>query len=1701
MSRRRVLVLGLVSLSATAACQPDVGELVEGSITGRVVKGPVAAAEVTAYALTDTGRRGASVATATASEDGAYQLNVGGHFGPTLVCARGGHYTEEATGGLVDLGENELCALVDEQALAEPTPGVLITPFTSLHAALTGCLLESHAEPALKDASARASARLNAFLSAARPGFDLRATPPFDPTRDLAPSLTADVWHGLLLSGLSESARQISLASDLDPGVRVTAATLTTELLRDIDDGRCVLDGQGPAGAPLTQGAIPLTANTLRGAPQGLALSIERFLDGPQNQSGVSVDAVKDLTRLLTTHTSDLFGAEGAVEAPVVAILEPAAGPVAGRPRVRVSADDARGVSAVALIAPEQLTGTGETSCTSPVHCELSAELNTALFQPGPVTITARATNALGVSSEASVVVTINNAIPEIEVSAPSAGLVSGVVPVLAQATSAVGIAAFDFAAPGLGELALCAPPATTNCDREPDPTRIDVLWDTATAPEGAVTLTFRARDTAGNDAFEVVEVEVDNIAAGTIAGLVELGYPVVGATITAYEVESGVRGAVIGSAITDDEGRYQIENPEFAGVVEVVAEGGAFEDPSTGLLLTLRAGQALSAAIADVALGQAVTLNVNAWTTLALRRARATLSDSPSFPAALAFSSNLFASHLLRPGALSLNSSASADLLHQTPAPSDAAAIIALTHAGLSRMAAQTSIDVGGAPGQITPVDLLDVLLDDLSDGVLDGTASGVALFLDQESVPAGPDALRTSLAIGVDNFVKNAPLRDQGVVILEAPRNASSITSAALSAAGLLYDDLSLDRSVLFPADAPITPFDQVPPTINLTFAAPNEAAPFGAAFDGVVAIIATASDPSGLSAFEVLRPDVPDLFSPVADIRAEIDGSQPPNQAEVLAECDIAIGDPPYALADASRQVCLCVEAVDALENVARDVQCFTRPLPTVTTDAGAFVGPARGGIAVSATGSFELDSCGGTATQGGAAIGAGQSTASGHSCAVFVPFTAPLAAGAVTLDVDVTEIGGAVSRSTFRYTVDLEPPTLSITAPSAGIFRTTPPLIAASAADANLASVTTDVTTNAEPVVRALPGTIDADGHVTFPPFTDAGPDGLRTITVTATDSAGNEEKVQISYTKDTAPPSLSPLGAADGNPLRYYELTATTAFTPSSQCSTFPFTGCVFDIASSTGTTDVVLRTSAASADTYRRWQHLAGQLRNPSTLSPVPVENRAPTLRLKAEPDVTVEARIDASCPADEPAFEARSRGTFTADPVGLVDVPIADTSNLTFAPTMLRSQTGDATLCLSMRPVDQAGNKGAITTHFFKYEATPAPLHMVWNSGAYSPAGFQEDVEAADDGADDLVLSGAGQGSAGRVFAHAYLVSPSTSTNYNYVYSLAPGAAPTITVSHREVVQVSRQRAFNWCYTLDGADSDSVIDDDDDDLVNPDCVAPNEANSPPDNPTWSGARTNQRSNSASWALFSPTGGSLLSATALMEHRATVSGETDATFSHDPASSYSTSADTTELGQTFSFTIPLEQVSLEVWSYNAVTGQPGTLVDAGADVSFTAGGSSPSSRHRLLLFRAPVPQNAVTLRSASAINTQAGTIGFNDTCSARNSSGTPVSQIFALPGDHWVVADASLPSGTEPAPPRPLLWVASGSFSECRGSATNDCRYGRYFDDYLDARWAWLSGRSLTAQGQMGGVTGAAFLAQTSRAVPAGETRSLAQEQ
>jgi len=250
----RSLLLLASALLLAASCSPLAGEPLSATISGKVSVGAVSGARATAYALDDDARKGEKLGSADVSEDGTFIVNIGSHTGPTLVCAAGGSFLDDSTGVSVRFGSDELCALVENAALAQETTGVLITPLTSLDSALAGCFVRSGTDTSISDASKHAALRLNDFFAAGLADFDFRSGNPTDPAVARFEGLEADGWHGIVLAGLSEAARQISITSDLDEAVRVTETTLTAELVKDIDDGSCVFDGAGVGGVVLKQG-------------------------------------------------------------------------------------------------------------------------------------------------------------------------------------------------------------------------------------------------------------------------------------------------------------------------------------------------------------------------------------------------------------------------------------------------------------------------------------------------------------------------------------------------------------------------------------------------------------------------------------------------------------------------------------------------------------------------------------------------------------------------------------------------------------------------------------------------------------------------------------------------------------------------------------------------------------------------------------------------------------------------------------------------------------------------------------------------------------------------------------------------------------------------------------------------------------------------------------------------------------------------------------------------------------------------------------------------------------------------------------------------------------------------------------------------------------------------------------------------------
>lgn len=1728
--------LTTLSITGCSGCSPAVGAEKSGSIAGLVLKGPVSGATITAFSVDDKGRRDDELGTAETDDTGAFVVDVAGHSGPTLVCSAQGVYVEESTGGLVQAGPVELCRLIDDFELGAKLEGVILTPWTSLHAELAACFVDLGRETSVTGGSQRAALRLNDFLAAGVDGYDFATTIPADVTTATGLSLSAEAWAGILTAGLSESATAISVANDVAPGVRFTGMSLTDTLRQDVAGG-CIFDGSGVGGVTLSQGVVALSADTLRGAPNGLAQSIGAFLRGPRNTSGINEASVVDLTRALSAHTSEIFGGGGVgdLDPPVVTIVEPIAGAVSGSPSIRVEATDASAIETLAFTAPAFLVDEGTLTCETPTSCVLVATLNTSLIQGASATITVEAVDAAGNRGSDDVTVVVNNTAPVINIQSPAPDdTVEGIVDVIATVTDPDGLESFTVDIPGVTVTANCAPPVlVTNCDSDPDPLKIDIRWDTTQSNEGAATINFVATDTANQSGFASVDVVVDNLAAGVINGRVDLGSPVTGATVSILALEAdGSRGALIGvDTELGVDGSYQIEDPTSrTGPMLVVVSGGTFVDVATGVGLNVNAGQELLAAIDAGVPGGVLTANVNAWTTLAARRALTHIAEEDDLADAIRTHRRLFELYFRRPSPdlpLPILTTTSAALADDVPdSESSDGALIALTHAGLSRLAADTSVLTGQSVGAITIVDVINVLGLDVSDalGQFNGRAGDTELFLDPaRAVPVDSITPRARLAVAIFAFATNADLG--GVT---QPRNKSGITGASLAQPNRILDDIALyDEPRLFPENEPPEPFDRDPPVIEFSFLAPHETSELGDELGGLVNLFGAAIDVSELTRFEIVAPDtlvgVDLIGGDIDSLQVAIGTRESPNIEDVALTCGLVAGDPPLDFAQLDRQVCVCAEATDIAANTGAAVGCFARAAVTGTMQPAspATLPIVMAPLVFSSTSGLDLTGCTAHISVNNGLAGEADfvGVASQQSCTITMPVafdspgldltlqgTDPLSPVSVVVSVD--EVSGNAPEFVFGYTLDARSPTADVTSPpSNGLTLRTPPSIRATVADegTGVASVTAVVRTGV--VVHAtLTGTVGAGGAVTFPAFVDAAADGERVIEVTVVDVAGNPTTVQRGYIKDTTPPAVGAINlGVDGNPLSYFVLNqSTSTFTPSTGCNTFPFDNCVFDLSAATTKRQVVLSPNAASAETYERWQNFTNIATNPSTVATPPAENRAPTLRLKTEASTTVQARFDATCATDDfdlnSAGGARTLGSFTADAQGLVDIPFADSSGLPGSSgPFLRDQVGAATLCLTVRARDAAGNVGTVLSHFFKFISTPPPVHLRWNDAGFDPADLVDDVGAFDNANDDDVLGGTGQGAGGRVFAHAYIVTPSTFLGQSYTFSLNAGTAPTMDVIHQPTVQVSPISAFNWCFTIDGTDADNVIDADDDDFESPDLFSiPNTVNTPTDAPNWS--HTETQSANPSWTLYA-INANVNSPTSRMEHQPLRAGETDTTGTLNPAASYSTTADTVQTAAQATFTATVGAVTLEVYRYNQFSGTPQTLIDAGTSIDFRLGGSSPATRNAMILLRGTVPNNGVTLRDAQTVNGQSGTVGFNDACRARNAGGTTVNQApTVLPNRRWIVVDQAIPGNAiEPISPKPFLWVEDGGFHFCNGSTVDDCRYGRIFDNFIRAEFKMPTGRAFVRTGRIE-VSGAPTVAFSNSNIPAGATRTLSQE-
>jgi len=230
---------------------------------------------------------------------------------------------------------------------------------------------------------------------------------------------------------------------------------------------------------------------------------------------------------------------------PSVSIASPAAGAtVRGTIGVAGTASDNVQVASIAVSVDggAYVAAQGTTSW--------SFALDTRSLTDGAHTVTARAKDAAGNATTASVRFTSSNADttpPMVSISAPSGGAtVGGTVSVSGTASDTGGLAGVSVSVDG----------------GLPQPATGTASWtdgvDTTSLADGTHTVTARAIDTSGNAATASVSVNVQN--ADTTAPSVQISSPVAGATLSGTATVSGTasdNAQVAGVAVSVDGGAY----------------------------------------------------------------------------------------------------------------------------------------------------------------------------------------------------------------------------------------------------------------------------------------------------------------------------------------------------------------------------------------------------------------------------------------------------------------------------------------------------------------------------------------------------------------------------------------------------------------------------------------------------------------------------------------------------------------------------------------------------------------------------------------------------------------------------------------------------------------------------------------------------------------------------------------------------------------------------------------------------------------------------------------------------------------------------------------------------------------------------------------------------------------------------------------
>lgn len=414
--------------------------------------------------------------------------------------------------------------------------------------------------------------------------------------------------------------------------------------------------------------------------------------------------------------------------------------------------------------------------------------------------------------------------------------------------------------------------------------------------------------------------------------GIVELGTPVSGAAIHAYEFAGLSKGDKIGEAISNRDETFDLKiMTSYDGPLLLTASGGLYRDLATGEMTALKPSQELSSAITHIKMPEKT--NINAWTTLAVSRIVADRGFWDKSVAELKDIDriNVDFSHLSY--FLSGKSSNFINIRRQDffDIEKDSLVIeepklsLHIAHGGLSQLAKQLSAKLAEDGIMVSVVDVIDALKDDLSDRVFDGRKAdgGVAYVGNNHRISLSSYTMRRDLSGAMLLYLKH----------LQGTGKLAETDRRVFEVPGRIIDSITHDvRPELFPSSEQPKPLDKDGPKITVRFANEHRhQSPF-AILEGNVKFEVGADDESGVQSIKMLEPGTAN--EEPGSIFGLISANQIPQAMAAARVCskeiDLENELRERGLAQESL-ICACFEATDVFDNTSRELVCFQRAIP--------------------------------------------------------------------------------------------------------------------------------------------------------------------------------------------------------------------------------------------------------------------------------------------------------------------------------------------------------------------------------------------------------------------------------------------------------------------------------------------------------------------------------------------------------------------------------------------------------------------------------------------------------------------------------------------------------------------------------------------------------------------------------------------------